>query len=156
MCLRHLKGRGPILVAHMLLKADLPHVRLALLDQWHPQIESCLLHRAMVNHPKDNPPQASMLLLLEDPSQAKPRLPANSDACLLQVVNRTLNHHTAPTRMPEPHLDLQDPMPPGPRVLYHLHINSSPSSSPACMVLHEPSNKVFRFNSSSSHPLLNM
>ena len=95
-------------------------------------------------------------LLLEDPSQAKPHLPANLDACLLQVVNHTLNHHMAPTRMLEPHLHLQDPMPLGPRVLSHLHINSSPNSSPAGMVLHKEFHEVFRFNSSSSHPLLNM
>ena len=139
-----------------LRKADPPHVRLALLDQWHPQIESCLLHRATVNRPKDNLSQASMHLPpLEDPSQAKLHLPANLGTCLLQVVNYMLNHHTALTRMSGPHLHLQDPMPRGPRVLSHRHINSRPSSSPARMVLHKESHEVFRFNS-SNHPLLNM
>ena len=33
------QGQRTILVARTLLKADLPHVRLAVLDQWHPQIE---------------------------------------------------------------------------------------------------------------------
>ena len=51
------------------------------------------------------------------PVPGQTHLPANSDACLLQVVNRMLNHHMAPTHMPEPHLHLQDPMPLGPRVL---------------------------------------
>ena len=102
------------------------------------------------------PTQASLHLpLLEDSSQAKLHLPANLDTCLLQAVNYMLNHYTVPTRMSEPHLHFQDPMPPGPRVLSHHHINSSRSSSPARMVLHKESHAVFRFNS-SSHLLLNM